>query len=240
MNKRQSQRHFEVKSGAETEFAILPGENPLEFERLHARVAEEWVPDGPAEENIVFTIAKYGWHKLRIQRFFAAKVAAAKFDPKHQAYDAEVVLRAFYQVLCHDLAEDEVEPWLRRLGRGPANHLRNRCRRQSFETAEAWIEALRMETISMYRQASRFGSPPDEVLMNQSAAVLTDEVLARQLEFEARIDAELTRAVDRLVKIKAAKRQITFREVQRFNRTHPVRLSGYVRQVNREDPPDDN
>src|ERR1700746_3889473 len=92
-------RAYEVKSGADTEFAVLPGEEPLAFELLHTKVAEEWAPDGPVEEDLVHTVAKCIWRKQRYQRFIAAKSTAAKYDPKSKAYDEALALGAFRQLL---------------------------------------------------------------------------------------------------------------------------------------------
>src|SRR6476659_1244967 len=92
-------RAYEVKFGAETEFAILPGENPLEFEMLRGRLAEELSPDGPLEEDQVLTVAKCIWRKQRYQRFLAARVMAAKFDPGHEAYDEAMALNGFYHAI---------------------------------------------------------------------------------------------------------------------------------------------
>jgi hypothetical protein len=52
MKSKQAGRFYEVNSGDQTEVAIPPGENPLEFERLHTRLAEEWAPDGPSRRTL--------------------------------------------------------------------------------------------------------------------------------------------------------------------------------------------
>ena len=72
-----------MKAKRADEFAILPGEDAREFENLFGQLA----PDGPVEEDLVLTLAKCIWRKRRYQRFLAAKVTAAKFDPSHEGYD---------------------------------------------------------------------------------------------------------------------------------------------------------
>jgi len=56
-NSNKNERGYKVKSGADTELAILPAEEPLPFELLHTKVAEDRAPDGPVEESLVHTIA---------------------------------------------------------------------------------------------------------------------------------------------------------------------------------------
>jgi hypothetical protein len=224
MNSKHTERFYEVKFGNETKVAIHPGENSLEFELLHTRVAEELAPDGPVEEDVVLTVAKCIWLKQRHQRFLVAKRTAASFDPDHEGYDEDAALRGFYQVLVKETDEVELMRWLNRLGGHLADDLQHKCPRQKFDTVAAWIEAMRFEVWSSYLRATRFGPVPDEVLMSQSAAFLTDEVFARELDLEERIDAQLKQALDRFFEIKAAKEQISFRAHQRFDRSHTPRL----------------
>jgi hypothetical protein len=92
------------------------------------------------------------------------------------------------------------------------------------------IKALQEEVQKvLIPAATRFGRPPDEVLIKQTSAVLTDDAFARELEFEERIDRKLEQTLDRLEKVKAAKRRVSFREVQRFDRSHPDRIVGFAR-----------
>ena len=155
-----------------------------------------------------------------------AKRTAASFDPDHEGYDEDAALRGFYQVLLKETDEVELMRWLNRFGGHLANDLREKCPRQKFDTVAAWIEAMQLEIMNLYLRATRFGPVPDEVLMGQSAAFLTDEVFARELDLEERIDAQLKQALDRFFKIKAAKGQISFRAHQRFDRSHSPRLAG--------------
>src|SRR6266516_3295472 len=42
-----------LQHGAWAETAILPGEDPRQFERLHRGLIKEWSPCGPAEQDAV-------------------------------------------------------------------------------------------------------------------------------------------------------------------------------------------
>ena len=74
--------------------------------------------------------------------------------------------------------------------------------------------------------ATRLANVPD---IKQSSAILTDDMFARELEFEARIDKTIEQTLDCLEKAKAAKRRVSFREAQRFSRSHPGRLVRFAK-----------
>ena len=63
-----------VKHGAFAKTAILPGEDPREFEELHSALIEEWAPVGPTEEDAVLSIAKGVWRKRRLQKFLHTEI----------------------------------------------------------------------------------------------------------------------------------------------------------------------
>ena len=96
--------------------------------------------------------------------------------------------------------------------------------RQDFENTEAWAEAM--------------SKVIKEVLLPSVVAILdekakakilqskppSDELFDRELRFDERNEAALQRAIDRLLELKKAKRLVSFRAIQRFERTHPERL----------------
>src|SRR5205085_7023028 len=120
-------------------------------------------------------------------------------------------------------ATESGEVWrtLEQLGGPHARYLKDKCPKKNFKTIEAWVKAMQNEIQkTMMPAAVRHGNPPDEVLIKHSSAVLTDDAFSRELEFEMRIDRELEQALERLRKIKAAKQRTSFREAQRFDRSH--------------------
>ena len=48
-----------VKHGAFAEAVILPAEDPHEFEEHHNSLKNEWNPDGPTEDDSVFSLVKW-------------------------------------------------------------------------------------------------------------------------------------------------------------------------------------
>jgi hypothetical protein len=91
-----------------------------------------------------------------------------------------------------------------------ADHLEATCPRGEFRTAEDWFKAMQREFEKDFRPtATRFRNPP---------TILTDDVFARELEFEEWIDKIIAQALTRLEKIKKSKQQTSFREAQRLRR----------------------
>ena len=82
MRKRNGNRPNALKHGAFSKVAILPGEDPREFEELHSALIEEWAPTGPTEEDAVLSIAIGIWRKRRVQKFLQAKIAVWRADPE--------------------------------------------------------------------------------------------------------------------------------------------------------------
>ena len=82
------------KHGVFASMAIVPGEDPREFEELHSAVVEEWTPAGATEQDAVLTIAKGMWLKRRVQKFFQAQLFKCVLDPKHPLFDEAFSSRA--------------------------------------------------------------------------------------------------------------------------------------------------
>jgi hypothetical protein len=67
--------------------------------------------------------------------------------------------------------------------------------------------------------ATRFGQPPAEVLIGQSAAMMTNDMLMRDLEVEERLEALIDRAFQRFFRLKAVENQTPFTELRRSHRS---------------------
>jgi hypothetical protein len=61
MTTRKLKRPNALKHGIFSATAILPGEDPQEFEELHCSLIEEWMPHGATEDDAVLSIAKAVW-----------------------------------------------------------------------------------------------------------------------------------------------------------------------------------
>jgi len=66
-------RHPALKHGGYSSTAVLPGENPAEFEELHQALIAELAPTGALEEDIVADIARLVWRKQNLATFRRAE-----------------------------------------------------------------------------------------------------------------------------------------------------------------------
>ena len=82
---RKHKRPNAQRHGVFAEPLILPGEDPREFEALHAALIEEWTPSGPSEQSRVFGMADAEWRKLRSRRFVQAKAIGNSLRPDSAA-----------------------------------------------------------------------------------------------------------------------------------------------------------
>jgi hypothetical protein len=214
MNGEQANRFYEVKFGEDTEVAILPGENPLEFECLLTKLAEEWAPDGILEEYVVLTIARCMWRSKGYQQFILSKVTGANTG----------ALVAFYELLAPATHEHKIKRELDRVKDPLADRLRREFPRKKFKDTKAWAEAMSNEIEKVFLPGDmRPSSRPEEAL--RFPEPISDELFDRELVFEERNQAALQRAINRLLEFKKAKRQVRFPAIQRFERTHPERLN---------------
>ena len=73
-------RHPALKHGAYSATALLPGESPAEFEKLHLALIADIRPTGALEENIVADMTRLVWRKQNLVTFSLAKVARMQWD----------------------------------------------------------------------------------------------------------------------------------------------------------------
>jgi hypothetical protein len=201
-----------VKHGAFANTAILPGEDRREFEELHSALIKEWAPVGPTEEDAVLSIAKGVWRKRRLQKFLHAEIEICRSDPEHPLYDEAEGLRNLLNIMeaapiymeAPDVFENVIKLAIESTPSYLATMLEQTCPREQFESASAWLQALRMVISGLLRGAERDGEEPD-LLLDRSAKVHTPDVINHELAVDERIDAMIDRAVKRLVQTKAMK-----------------------------------
>jgi hypothetical protein len=69
-----------LKHGAYAATAILPGEDPAAFEKLHKDLVAELGPNGALEDDIVATVARLIWRKKNLATFRIAELARARYE----------------------------------------------------------------------------------------------------------------------------------------------------------------
>ena len=78
MSNRIDRLHPAVKHGAYSATAVLPGENPTEFKKLHRDLIAEFAPSGVLEDDIVMTMARLVWRKQNLTTLRIAGRAQAR------------------------------------------------------------------------------------------------------------------------------------------------------------------
>ena len=121
-----------LKHGAFSKTAILPGEDPQEFEELHFSLIGEWAPVGATEEDAVLSIAKGIWRKRRLQKILEAGIRSdMTTNPKHPTYDEAFALEIFYDTIEDNPDDSRAFVGLKDM---TADHLRQKFPRQDFQT----------------------------------------------------------------------------------------------------------
>jgi hypothetical protein len=194
------------KHGVFASMAIVPGEDPREFEALHSAVVEEWTPAGATEQDAVLTIAKGMWLKRRLQKFFQAQLFKCVLDPKHPLFDEAFSLARLATVMEHEPESAFQKYASSSLRADKINYLNQKFPRSDFKSAQEWAQAIIDEIYALLAQTD-FEADHELALLHSSVAV-SDDLFKSQLALDERLDAMIDRAVKRLVQTKAMKQML--------------------------------
>jgi hypothetical protein len=190
VKRKQRKRFYEVSAQDLVDFA---GEDPLGFEFLRTQHAEAYAPDGLDEESCVYQMTK----SLFLKRDLPTKRTRMK------GFAEAETLAKFNDLLLAEVSESEIQSALDSLRGVLIEFLRKHYPRRNYDSTEAWIEALKRVIFQEEQQ-----------LQEPAPGGLVPEMLERELACEKQLDESYDRALNRLFKIKAFKRQITFRELR--------------------------
>jgi hypothetical protein len=192
-----------LKHGAFAKVAILPGEDPREFEDLHLGLINEWRPEGPTEEDAVLSIANGIWRKRRLQKFREVQVSRGRLDPRHAAYDEALTLCGVYNILADK--PDRFENAITWLSPEKEAHLRNKFPRHKFKSTSEWVQAVQQEIKSVLLPDANGYTDPPLVLLERSSQILSEDDIDNELAVDERIDLMIERAIKRLIQTKTMK-----------------------------------
>jgi hypothetical protein len=208
------------KSGVFAEPLILPGEDPREFEAIHAALIEEWYPSGPSEQGRVFGMADAEWRKLRSRRFAQAKAISNSLNPKHPAFDEARGLITFGYLLCREPETAFAEHASTYLCADKIRHLNQKFPRQNFESIEDWAAVVVDEIKSGLHPGTPGFAALDRDRLDPATEAFRSEIvkmhsfvttihmrefLDDDLEQQERLDARIARLRKELVEIKTTK-----------------------------------
>jgi len=213
---KQTKRFYEVSDQDLVDFAA---EDPLGFELLRTRLAESYAPEGLDEENCIYQMAK----SLFLKRDLPTKRSRMKGPSEAQTLDQ------INDLLLAEASEGKIESALDSFKGELIAELRRRYPRRNYDSSAAWMKALKRVIFDEFMgRATEMRYQEEQQLQEPAPGRLVPEMLERELAYEKQLDESYDRALDRLLKIKAFKRQITFDKMRRFDRTHQDRLSGVV------------
>ena len=76
-----------LKRGVYATPALIPGENPKEFEELLAELLDQYKPSGPSLRHAVHCLADSMWRLRRLKKSVQTELHENTFDPHHPAFD---------------------------------------------------------------------------------------------------------------------------------------------------------
>lgn len=235
MRKRNGNHPNALRHGAFAKTAVLPWEDPRQFEELHSSLIEEWAPVGPTEQDAVFSIAKGMWRKRRLAHFINSERQRVRINPDHGAYDNTYALHEFSDLIA--FKPDDFELALKLLPACQAEQLRRRFRRENFQSTLEWVHAIQKEVASvLLPAAARDRSPTVSIL--EDAAFFTIEVIKDEVAVEERIDATIDRAVKRLIQTKAMKQMLPRIPPNEMKQVQSSKPNGSAKVVNHKGRPD--
>jgi hypothetical protein len=100
--------HPALKHAGYSTIALLPGEDPAAFKKLHQDLIAELKPDGTLEEDIVATIARLVWRKQNLKTFRIAQQTKTRWEEIR----SEIVPSSVgsYPILTPYLTEEKIDP----------------------------------------------------------------------------------------------------------------------------------
>ena len=205
------------KHGIFAATAILPGEDPREFDELRSALIAEWAPDGATEEEAVLSIAKAAWRKRRVQKFLEVQIMKNRLDPNHASFDEFFGLLGFAALLQSqpDRAFDEYAS--RCLRPDKISSLKSKFPRSEYASTSHWAQAIIREINSMPESEILPGEAGNVVGLFQSFATVSNELFKQELALDERLDAMIDRAVKRLIQTKAMKQMLGQTSAERTN-----------------------
>jgi hypothetical protein len=203
MTSRKLKRPNALKHGVFSATAILPGEDPKEFEELHSSLIEEWMPDGATEEDAVLSIAKAVWRKRRVQLFLEVELRSNAIDPAHPSYQETLGLRGIGSAIQLE-PETGFQKYVDRyLQRERIEFFEQKFPRSKFKSTWEWAAAVLEEIKSLVKPHPILGSEVDQIVrLHHSAANFSFDLFKQELVLDERLDAMIDRAVKRLIQTK--------------------------------------
>jgi hypothetical protein len=190
--------------------AIVPGEDPEEFEELYSDLIKEWAPVGATEEDAVLSIAKAMWSKRRAQKFIQIEVTLNSTNPRHPSYDEYRTLSGLVNLL--RAIPDNFEVYANNcLDADTIKYLTGKFPRSKYNSSQVRADAIIKEIESILMPKVNFTEPaaPEYGPLLLSSRTFTADFFDKELKLDERLDIMIDRAFKRLIQIKAMKQVLS-------------------------------
>ena len=219
----QGKRPNAQKHGVFSASPTIPGEDPREFQELHAALIDEYQPAGPSEADAVLSLADLMWRKRRAQEFLRTKLMLKTFDPHSPTFDE----RRGFNFFIHWMHLEPETSFERHasifLKPDSIRHLKQKFPRTNYPSTTEWAQAVIMEIKSILLPAappSLEATEPGEGDLPEPLRKMPGELQAiasithagedfeADLNLRQRLDAMIARQVKHLIQLKAMKQML--------------------------------
>jgi hypothetical protein len=209
-----------LKHGFYSGAPLIPGEDPLEFNKLHAELIEEWKPLGPTLQFALRRLADSMWRMRRLNKFTQTQLSLTTFDPRSPSFDEAWGLIMFSERLRAEpeTCFDKASKYLRA---DKIDHLKQKFPRSNYQSTSEWAEAVTNEILLLSYPAIDPGkdleAPPgmDKDVVREAARewkteqkvagcmLYASEILEYDFKETERVEARTARQIRHCAELKA-------------------------------------
>jgi hypothetical protein len=196
-------RQNAVKHGAFVK-DLLPDEDPLEFERLHESLRDEWKPDGPTQEEAVLSLAHAYRAVHRLERFSAEELELTAESPLLNEVNLMIELT---EILENKRREAVAREIVGQLPETVRQHLNRKYPRANFEDPQRWIAALVAAMPDLLEvHATAATREQADLTWRTGQAARRHEVFEKTTKLKERLDCRVDKCLRRLIDLKTHQR----------------------------------
>ena len=229
-----------LKHGVFSASPTIPGEDPREFQELHAALIDEYQPAGPSEADAVLSLADLMWRKRRAQEFLRTKLMLKTFDPHSPTFDE----RRGFNLFIHWMHLEPETSFERHasifLRLDSIRHLKQKFPRTNYPSTSEWAQAVIMEIKSVLLPAAPpsleatepgEGDLPEPLRKMVVERKVSESIQNAKEDFEAdlnlrqRLEAMIDRKIKHLIQLKAMKQMLRQTSIEREDE-QPRKIAG--------------
>jgi hypothetical protein len=202
-----------LKHGVYSGKAVLPGEDPKEFDALLQSLFDEWQPNGPSEEETVRSLAHCFWRKNRLDIFASIQDAKASFDENWKLMTPILDEAKKYADKPDELRKRLLEdsPDLQRAVAGLCQVFDSEMVFRSIDILQKRDRAFKTVCDALGLQIQTLLPrlmPIQQAELASLADIVTPESFEKELAVRERLDGMIDRCIKRLIHLKAGKRMV--------------------------------